>query len=352
MTDMRYAATALLCLLGVAEGTAQDTFRVGDVAAGPGRMVSGRLVIAPGGDDDGTFVPVTVVRGARPGPVLALVAGVHGSEYSPILALQRVRRLVDPAGVSGTLVMVHVANVPAFLGRTVYVSPGDGRNLNRVFPGNANGTVTERIADALTREVIARADYVMDIHSGDGNESLRPSYTGYYAEAGGPEVIERSRQMALAFGLDTIVEFQGELDPASAIWCGSAAVARGIPAIDVESGEMGLVEDRRVEPIVDGVLSVMRHLDMLEGDPSPTESPLFIRERAYVTSGHDGVWHPDERVRAGHYVRQGARLGVVTVFYGNELADARAPASGMLLILLGTPPVNRDETLAVIARVE
>lgn len=115
---------------------------------------------------------------------------------------------------------------------------------------------------------------------------------------------------------------------------------------------MGLVEDRRVEPIVDGVLSVMRHLDMLDGDPSPTESPLFIRERAYVTSGHDGVWHPDERVRAGHYVRQGARLGVVTDFYGNELAEARAPASGVLLILLGTPPVNRDETLAVIAHVE
>ena len=349
---MRFAATVLAGLLGVADAAAQEPFRVGDVTAEPGRMASGRLVIAPGSDDEGTFVPVTVVRGARPGPVLALVAGVHGSEYSPILALQRLRGLVDPAAVSGTLVMVHVANLPAFLGRTVYVSPGDGRNLNRVFPGRRDGTVTERIADALTREVLARADYVMDIHSGDGNEWLRPSYTGYYAEAGGPDVIERSRQMALAFGLDTIVAFRGELDPAAAIWCGATAVARGIPAIDVESGEMGLVEDRRVEPIVDGVLSVMRHLDMLEGSPNPTDSPLFIHERAYVTSAHDGVWHPDARVRAGQYVQQGARLGVLTDFYGNVLHEARAPESGMLLILLGTPPVNRDETLAVIARVE
>lgn len=206
---MRTLTIALLCLLGAAGGAAQDTFRVGDLEADRGRKVSGRLEVAPAedGTDTGTFLPLTVVHGARPGPVLALVAGVHGSEYAPILALGRLQRLLDPAEVSGTVVMVHIANLPAFLGRTVYVSPGDGKNLNRVFPGVRDGTRTERIAYTLTEEVLARADAVLDIHSGDANENLRPSYTGYYAEAGGPEVIERSRQMALAFGLDPIVEF-------------------------------------------------------------------------------------------------------------------------------------------------
>ncbi|MCY3745498.1 MAG: succinylglutamate desuccinylase/aspartoacylase family protein, partial [Acidobacteria bacterium] len=192
----------------------------------------------------------------------------------------------------------------------------------------------------------------MDIHSCDGNEWLRPSYTGYYAEAGGAEVIEKSRRMAIAFGLDPIVEFKGDLDPSRAIWCGSAAVARGIPSIDVESGEMGLIEDRTIAPIVDGVLSVMRDLGMAPGDPDPTENPLFIRERAYATSEHDGVWEPDPLVKAGQYVAKGARLGVVRDFHGNPLAEIRAPASGMMLILLGTPPVNRGETIAVIAQVE
>ena len=349
---MRHAAWALAVLLCVAEGAAQDAFRVGDIAAAPGEAASGHLRIAPAADDDGARIPVTVVRGARAGPVLALVAGVHGSEYAPILALQRLRRLVAPEEMSGTLVLLHIANLPAFRGRTIYYSPADGKNLNRVFPGTPDGTVTERIADRLTREVLTRADAVIDIHSGDANEWLRPSYTGYYAEAGGPEVIERSRQLALAFGLDPIVEFQGDLDPASAIWCGSAAVARGIPAIDIESGEMGLVEDHRIEPIVSGALSVMRHLGMIEGEPTPTTSPLFIRERAYVTSEHDGVWHPDPGARPGQYVPRGARLGAVTDYFGNELFEARAPESGMLLILLGTPPVNATETIAVIARVE
>lgn len=351
---MRIPATVFLCLLGAGGVAAQDAFRVGDLEAEPGRKVSGRLEIAPAADgsDDGTFLPLTVVHGAQPGPVLVLVAGVHGSEYAPILALGRLRRLLDPAAVSGTVVLVHIANLPAFLGRTVYVSPGDGKNLNRVFPGVRDGTLTERIAYALTEEVIARADAVLDIHSGDANENLRPSYTGYYAEAGGPEVIERSREMALAFGLDPIVQFRGDIDPASPIWCGAAAVARGIPSIDVESGERGLVEEHRIEPIVAGVLSVMRHLDLLDGDPDPTDNPLFIRERAYVTSPHDGVWHPDPLVQAGNYLPQGARLGLVTDFHGNPLYEARAPESGLLLILLGAPPVNREETLAVIARVE
>lgn len=346
------ATVTLALLLPGAPAPAQEAFRLGDITAEPGTTVSGRLDVAPLGGDAGTFLPLTVVHGARRGPVLTLVAGIHGSEYAPILAVQRLRPLLDPAEIGGTVVLVHMANLPAFLGRTIYFSPDDRKNLNRLFPGKQDGTLSERIAHVLTEEVIVRSDFLMDIHSGDGNEWLRPSYTGYYAEAGGAEVIEKSRRMAIAFGLDPIVEFKGDLDPDRAIWCGSAAVARGIPSIDVESGEMGLIEDRTIAPIVDGVLSVMRDLGMAPGEPTPTENPLFIRERAYATSEHDGVWEPDPLVEAGQYVAKGARLGVVRDFHGNPLAEIRAPAAGMMLILLGTPPVNRGETIAVIARVE
>ena len=263
--------------------------------------------------------------------MLTLVDGVHGSEYAPILALQRLR----------TVVLVHMANLPAFLGRTIYFSPDDGKNLNRVFPGKPDGTLTERLAHTLTEEVIVRSDYLMDIHSGDGNEWLRPSYTGCYAEAGGAEVIGKSRRMAIAFSLDPIVEFQGDLDPGSAIWCGSAAAARGIPSIDVESGEMGLIKDRTIAPIVDGALSVMRAGTRSSSGSAPARP-------ANTTNVRD----PDPLIRAGQVVREGVRLGVVRDFHGDPLAEIRAPADGIVLILLGTPPVNRGETIAVIARVE
>jgi predicted deacylase len=166
-------------LLAIAQ---QPSVTIGTAVARPGQAVSG-FIDVPAGVDSGTRIPITIVRGAQPGPTLALIAGTHGSEVAPIVALQRVRATLDPAGLRGTVLIVHVANVPSFLGRTVYYSPVDGKNLNRVYPGRADGTVSERIAHAITREIIERADYLVDIHSGDGNESLRP-YTYCCATCG------------------------------------------------------------------------------------------------------------------------------------------------------------------------
>src|SRR5690349_5604333 len=121
-----------------------------------------------------TEIPVSTFRGISSGPVLALIAGNHGYEYPPILALQKLRGEIDPTQLAGTILMVHVANMPSFLGRTIYFSPVDGKNLNRVYPGKSDGTVSDRIAFAITQEIIEKADFVLDLHCGDGNEWLRP----------------------------------------------------------------------------------------------------------------------------------------------------------------------------------
>jgi predicted deacylase len=133
-----------------------------------------RYLAVPPGVDDGTQIPITIVHGTGNGPVLALIAGTHGYEYPGITALQRVRKSLDPGEVSGTIIMVHVANLPSFLGRTIYNSPVDGKNLNRMYPGDPDGSVSQRIAHLVTSEVIDKADYLIDLHAGDGNEALRP----------------------------------------------------------------------------------------------------------------------------------------------------------------------------------
>src|SRR5882672_9929043 len=158
-----------------------------------------RTIAVPAASDGGTQIPVTTIRGAGTGPVLALIAGNHGYEYPPILALQKLRTLIDPAKLKGTIIMVHIANMPSFLGRTVYFSPVDGKNLNRVYPGRKDGTVSERIAYAITTEVIQKADYVLDLHCGDGNESLRPYV--YQTVSGNQKLDETIARMALAFGI-------------------------------------------------------------------------------------------------------------------------------------------------------
>src|SRR5687768_16512818 len=117
--------------------------------------------------------PVTVLVGNRPRPRLAVVAGVHGNEFPGPLAIGRLVRALQPEGLAGTVVLVPVANPLAFDAGT-RVSPEDGVNLNRVFPGSATGSLTLRLAWALVHGVVQDADLALDLHSGDGNGVMLP----------------------------------------------------------------------------------------------------------------------------------------------------------------------------------
>ncbi|MEO0365560.1 MAG: M14 family metallopeptidase [Pseudomonadota bacterium] len=348
---LRVATVLVACFLPLL-AVANDRISVGSLSVERNARIMGELAVPDTGDGVTTSIPVTVVNGAHDGPVLTLIAGIHGSEFSPILAVQRLAQYLDPAAMSGAVIIVHNANLPAFQRRTVYFGPNDLKNLNRLFPGSPDGTVTERIAHNLTEHVIRQSDYLIDIHSGDANERLRPAYTAYYAEGGTEEQQAKSRRMAEAFGLDTIVLFAGDLsEGTSQIYTGAQALTLGAAAIDVESGELGVVSNDFIDPIYDGCLSVMRDLGMIPGESTPTESPMWISERTRVYSDHDGAWHLAPRVRAGQYIQKGSVLGTITDYHGNLVETVRAPVSGLLLIVFGTPPVNKGENIAVIATV-
>jgi hypothetical protein len=351
MTFERIGCLAgLACLMFALQVQAQTrgSFTSGPLAVRPGEKASGTIQV-PASRDEATTIPISVIHGAKPGPVLALVAGNHGYEYTPILALQRLLPRLDPARISGTVILVHVANMPSFLKRTIYYSPVDGKNLNRVYPGKPDGTISERIAYQITREVIERADYVMDLHCGDGNESLRP-YSYWDVKAGGADVVERSKQLALAFGLERIVmDTERPADPANSVYCSTTATTRGKPAITIESGGMGATDNESIERIERGLMSVMRHLKMIEGQPQMVEHPMFIDRSEVLRSEETGVFHP--LAEKGHTVAKGALMGYVTDFFGKRIYELRAPFAGEVLYILGTPPVSKGEPLAMIGRV-
>ena len=313
--------------------------------------------------------------------MLVVLSGIHGSEYVPIRATQKLGTQLKPDDLrKGTLVLVHIANLPQYLGRTVYTGPDDHKNLNRVFPGNPRGTASERLADFLVTHIYSKADFMMDIHSGDANEQLGPSYTAYYGRAGSPTLIETSREMALAFGLDLVVEFQWELElPAGtttnntstsnsttsatssgddhaykgAIWAGSAAVVRGIPSIDVEVAPgMGRNPPENVEEVVRGIRNVMGHLGMTasvakDQDNQPND-PCLVTDRSFLESPAEGTWIP--AVDTATLVREGDLLGHILDLVGhNILWEARAPHDGLLLIRLETPPIIKGDPVAVVA---
>jgi len=324
---------------------AWSSVRVAGVEAKPGESASGFITVAPRGDS-GTTIPISVIRGRQPGPTLALIAGTHGSEVAPIVALQRLRNEVDAGALRGTLLLVHVANMPSFLGRTIYYSPVDGKNLNRVYPGKADGTVSERIAYAITNEIIQRADYLVDMHAGDGNESLRP-YTYWSSLRMDPRVDSVAREMALAFGHDHIViDNDRPRDQAASVYTQNTAHIRGKPALTTETGYLGLPMEDMVALNVAGATRLMRYLKMLPGPVQLVESPHYLAKTEVLRSPATGTWHA--KVERGHTVAKGAVIGVVTDFFGNTLAEIRAPFAGEVLYVIGTPAMNKGEPVGMI----
>jgi predicted deacylase len=242
--------------------------------------------------------------------------------------------------------MVHVAAMPSFLARTIYRSPVAGKNLNRVYPGKADGTSSERIAYFLTEEIIEKASYVIDLHCGDGNEWLRPFV--YMPVTGNAELDRKIEELVRAFGIDHIlVDRSRPSDPETSRFCDATAITRGIPAFTAESGSLGETDHASVERVAEGVVSVLRHYRLLDGEPAPVSHPVFLEPSEVLTSPATGVLHP--RVEPGQSVAAGSLLAVVTDFFGKEIARVTAPFAGEVLYVVATPPISEGEPVAMIA---
>lgn len=343
-------ALSVLCAVGfgAAGPAAQAEKSFGPLRAKPGQVVSGYLAV-PEKDGVGTAIPMTVIRGLKPGPTLALVAGVHGYEYPPILALYRLKDAIKPESLSGTLVLVHIANPPSFRSRTIYYNPFDGKNLNRVFPGDSGGTLSQRMARVLTDEVVVKSDALVDMHCGDGNEALM--FYSYWMISPRADLNERTKAMALAFGLDhIIIDKTRGADPADSKYLGNTALTRGIPAITTEAGMLGRTDEDSIERNVRGALSVMRLLKMIEGRPTVPSRPVWIDRYEVVNSGHDGLFAP--AVALGAIVAAGQTVGVVRDYLGAVVEEVKAPFAGIILYIIGTPPASKGEPLFEVGRIQ
>lgn len=340
-------STLVIILILVSAVCAQTTLKVGDVVTPPGQKQSGFINIPAGEDSPAHGIPVTVIHGKKAGPVLALIAGVHGYEYPPILALQRLAKKIDPGKISGSIIMVHVANMPSFMQRTIYYNPYDGVNLNRAFPGKEKGTSSERIAYHLTKEVIDKCDVLIDMHCGDGNEDLI-SYL-YNTKVGDPELDARTRALAEAYGLKVIVGDLGRpTDPNASVYCGNTALLKGKPSITTESGKLGTTDEYYIQEVIRGTYNVMKHLDMIPGEPVILAEPVWVQEYKIIRAENDGLFYP--LVNGGHHVQKDEKVGYLTDFFGNTIQEVRAPFNGIVLYIIGTPPMNKGEPMVSVGR--
>jgi len=277
-------------LLSLSAAAADPTFTVGTARAERGHTATGFIEV-PAGVDAATSIPVAVVHGARPGPVLAIVSGAHGTEYASIIAIEKLVSRLDPAQISGTVVLVPLVNVQSFLQKVPHVNPVDGKSMNRFYPGKQDGTQTERASWLITKQVVERCDYLIDYHGGDLDENLRPY--SYWSRTGNQKQDAITHDMVLAFGLDHIIIVADRpADPNASRYLDSTASTRGKPAIAVEAGHAGTVETDDVEALTNGTLNVMRYLKMLPGEASAIEHPVWIAKINPMVSDKDGIFIP------------------------------------------------------------
>jgi predicted deacylase len=336
------AAGLMLLLTVVAAGQDRRTFKVGTASANRGQKVTGTIEV-PAGSDAALSIPVAVVHGAKPGPVLALVAGSHGTEYASIIALEKLIAQLNPAEIAGTVIIVPLINIPSFEQKVPHLNPVDKKSMNRFYPGKMEGTQTERASYLITKEVVEQCDHLIDLHGGDTDESLRPY--SYWTKTGNEKQDQISREMVLAFGLDhIIISTDRPKDPQASRYLENTATTRGKPSMTAEAGYAGTVETDDVNALIDGCLNVMRYLKMISGAATVVQQPVWIGRIATLASEQTGIFYP--LVKRGTFVEQGMKVGYVTDYFGNVSFEARAPVAGIVLYICAVPSMTKGATIA------
>jgi predicted deacylase len=279
---------------------------------------------------------VLVVNGTKPGPVLAVAAGVHGDEYDGMAAVRRVLASVDAGSLSGTLVGLPCVNQPAFeVGRRANgVDHGD---LNRAFPGDAAGSLTQRFAATFVGQVIPKIDCLVDLHTGGDKGEIVPV-----------TIVQRGfEELALPLGRAV----GNELLWKGGAWGGTARISTleaGKPAVTVEAGG-GVYRDEIVEMHVESAGRVLRHLQMLDGDPPAAREHKFV-DGTFSRAAAGGFL--EVYVRPGEWCEKDEQIATIVDHSGQPRERVLAPARGLVIWIRQIRSVQPGDDLIIFGTVD
>ncbi|MEP6730620.1 MAG: succinylglutamate desuccinylase/aspartoacylase family protein [bacterium] len=305
----------------------RTALQIRDLRAEPGEREQGFLFI--GESATGALgIPLVIINGFDDGPILCVTAGVHAAEYAPIDACMRLVQEIRPDELHGAVIAVPVVNMTMFERRAGFVSPVDGLNLNKIAPGRADGSFSERLAHVLLQEIIGVADCHIDLHAGDLGEELL-AFAGS-AMTGDAAVDARGEEMARAFTPELI---SLSTSPASTIppFPGSLcyeAAHNGIASILAESGGDGTLRAEDVGLHVDGTLDVMRCLGMLDSTARPNRARTAAQHRVIVRASRAGLVR--HKVRVGDRVTAGQEVAEILDVFGDVVERVSSSGDGVI----------------------
>lgn len=267
-----------------------------------------------GGGSDSTS-PVTVVHGARPGPVLCLAGGIHGDEINGVEIVRQVMNALQPERVSGTVVGVPVVNLFGFQRGSRYLP--DRRDLNRFFPGSRSGSIASRIAYGFFDGVVRQCDALVDFHTGSFDRSNLPQVR---ADLRLPEVLALTRGLGATVVLHT---------PGTKGMLRLAATDAGIPAFTFEVGAPARLQTAEIATAVAAIARMLHAMGITEGDPAEGEPQPIFYESQWVRANAGGLLISE--VELGQRVQKGQRLGRVVDPIHNTERRILSPLFGRVL---------------------
>jgi hypothetical protein len=290
-------------------------FEIAGMKVRPGRRKDVKVRISEFYTATPVFIPVTVLHGSRPGPVLYITAAVHGNEINGVEMVRQMRMAVDPKSLRGTLILVMIANPIAFLNMNRDLP--DGRDLNRFFPGRDRGSMASHIADALFTKIVRISDYGLDLHTAATGRTNLPHVR---ADMKSPVL----RRLSAAFGCEVVFDMPGEEGTLR-----RAASEAGVPTIVYEAGEPLKFQKNLVRRGVEGIRNVLADLKMCDFERESPAFQIVVDDHRWIRAEKGGILQLN--VKPGDIIEKGEDIAVNTKPFGTEVSRVKAPYTGLVV---------------------
>ena len=287
-----------------------------------------RIPVLDTHNDHETFIPVGIVEGKHSGPTLGVIGGVHGTEFASHEGVARFWDSLEPSEISGNVLVVLMADVTAMLYHSLYTNPIDGKNLNRVWPGIQDGTLSEVIAYTITQEIVLKSDAVIDCHGGEFDEAID---LFVFTHTVGDEVLDKKAiDLAMSLGMP-FVEVTDARGPVLGTGTGSGeAMLSGRPSISLECGGRGESTERHVAATFYSLRNALIHMGIVQGQPIIWEGyPVKLDHGILLKTTAGGLYVPE--VEVGSWVDKDAVFARILDFDNSVIEEICAPESGIVL---------------------
>ncbi len=310
--------------------TRNKDIQIGDAVVRPGEKTDLLLPVANLYTATSLGMPVQVIAGRKAGPTLFVSAAIHGDELNGVEIIRRLLRRKIINSIRGTLVAVPIVNVHGFLDQSRYLP--DRRDLNRSFPGSPKGSIAARLANLFIKEIVSKADYGIDLHTGAINRSNLPQIRANLNDA-------PTLEIAQAFGAPVIID--SNLRDGSLRAC---AAEIGIPILIYEAGEALRFEETSIRAGLRGIFNVMRHIGMLPAKKSGKRvAPVVARSTRWVRAGRSGI--VSNQAKLGRRVSEGEQLATISDPIGQRDEIMTAPFDGIVIGRSNLPLAHEGDAL-------